>query len=197
MCNLGPCPISLSEIKQYLRIDFSEDDPLLTGLLLAACDWVQEQTGQQVMPATIVYAMDRFPNGPELRLPRPPLRSFTLLRYFDPNGSNVLLPCNEFIVDTFARPARIVLKPGRSWPQTDGRANGVLIEFDAGPSPDTQTTSVHRDPVRPLSPQLRQAIKFIVGHWYEHREAASDRRIDEVPIALQAILSMNTFREAQ
>jgi hypothetical protein len=59
-----------------------------------------------------------------------------------------------------------------------------MIEFDAGPTDG-----------RPISSSLLQAIRFMVGHWYENREAATDRHIEEVPLSVLSILNKHWFPE--
>lgn len=43
---------------------------------------------------------------------------------------------------------------------------------------------------------LKQAILLLVGHLYENREAATDRRIDEVPLGVQRIMWLFAQPEA-
>lgn len=180
-----PCvAITLADVKAHLRIDFSDDDAVLSSTLASAIDYVEAVTGQQILPATLKYTLDRFPNAREIILPRPPLRSVNSIRYVGRDGSEVTFPADFYRVDAARRPGRIILLPGKCWP-ADSEAACVSIEFDAGPYDD-----------RPLSPSLRQAVLFLTGHWYEHREAATDRRIDEVPLTFINILNQQSFPEA-
>jgi uncharacterized phiE125 gp8 family phage protein len=177
-------PLSLDEAKQYLRIDGTQDDPMLSLLIASAVEWVQDQTGTQVVPATLQLTLDAFPSSREIKLPRPPLTTVSSVSYFDPQGQYQTLSSDTYTVDAASKPGRIVLLPGHPWPVTDGRAAAVTVEFNAGPS-DGQ----------PLSPSLKQAIRFMVGHWFENREAATDRRIEEVPLSVLSILNKHWFPE--
>ena len=178
-------PLTTAEAKLYLRLDGSEDDAVVMMLIDAATDHVQNEINQQLVPATLSITIDAFPNAREIRLPRPPLRSVEAIRYFNPNGTEQVMPSSSFDVDEISKPGRIVLKPGVSWPATDGRPGAITIEFDAGPTSD-----------QPVPASLRQAIRFFVGQWFEHREGATDRRITEVPFAVRAILDNHRFVEA-
>lgn len=176
--------VTLAEAKAYCRIDGNDDDSVLVGLIAAATDWVAEETGTTVLPSTLRLTLDSFPTERELKLPCPPLRDVNVIRYTDDQGTSHTLSSSAYSTNTAARPGRITLNPGQQWPATSGRAASVTVEYDAGPSDD-----------RPLSPSLKQAILFTVAHWFEHREAATDRRIDEVPLTVQAVLSKHRFIE--
>lgn len=67
-------------------------------------------------------------------------------------------------------------------------AGGAAIDItDAG-------TETHFVGVVP--PQAVTAIKMLVGHWYEHREAATDIRAPvEVPLAVESLLGSIWFRD--
>jgi hypothetical protein len=81
-------------------------------------------------------------------------------------------------------------------------AGAVTITFEAGPTPVStiivpQGRFAQRpQPQRKLPESLRQAILFLVGHWYEHREAVTDRRMDDVPLTYKAIISRHSYIEA-
>lgn len=38
-------------------------------------------------------------------------------------------------------------------------------------------------------PAVKMAIKLLVGHWYENREAASEVRIEDAPLAFGALIA--------
>lgn len=48
---------------------------------------------------------------------------------------------------------------------------------------DASTTPVDDTFGIVLTPDLEQAMLLLIGHWYEHREAATDTAKAEVPIA--------------
>src|SRR5688572_769919 len=85
-------PVTLAEAKAHLRIDGADEDAVLNGILDAATEWVEDQTRQQLRPATLEYVLDQFPAGREIRLPKPPLRSVDAIRYFDPAGQHRAVP---------------------------------------------------------------------------------------------------------
>lgn len=177
-------PISLDEAKAYLRIDGNDDNAVVASLIEAATEWVEDQTGQQIRPASVVYSLDAFPLGREIKLPKPPLRSVDTVWYLNAAGNQQVFPFGTYAEDTVSRPGRVILKPGNSWPTTDGSPGCVWVEYDAG----------YANPAAVPS-SLKQAIRFMVGHWFENREAAIDRRIDAVPLTVESILQQHSFPE--
>lgn len=176
----SPSPITLIRAKQHLRIDDNAEDEQILALISAATDFLATETGQS-LAATTTYrlSLDGFPADREISLPKPPLQSVESIKWVDPNGQEQTLDPATYIVDASTKPGRIVLKPNQNWPTTDRSANCVNIDFTAG--------------YTALPFMLRQAILLLVGHWHEHREAAIDRRIDEVPIALRSIIDLHKF----
>lgn len=69
-------PVTLTELKSHLRVEDNTDDDLITGLGIAARDYVEKQTSRQIMPATFTLTLDSFPGGDGIiELPRPPFKA--------------------------------------------------------------------------------------------------------------------------
>ena len=77
-------PVSLVEAKLHLRVDFSEDDLLITALIAAARQAAETLTGRQLVTARWKYILDSFP-GPSL-MGVPAGKTFTL------PGHAILIP---------------------------------------------------------------------------------------------------------
>ena len=165
---------TLSELKQELRIDMTDDDLLLRDMMVAAEQDVETFTSRQLLTATWRLSADDW--QAEFRLPRPPAQSVDMIEYIDPDGTLQTLSTSIYQVDTRTEPARIRLAPNQSWPSLDRhRYNAVQITYKAGHS--------SRDAVPGM---LRRAVAQIVGDYYEHREgqldiAGSLKSIEENP----------------
>jgi uncharacterized phiE125 gp8 family phage protein len=177
--------VTLAEAKGHLRIDGTEDDADVTRFIAAATQYVEAETRTALVMAEYRLTLDGFPAGRAIQLPRPPLVSVGVVRYRDTAGQDQILASTVYTVDDVTRPARIVLKPGQSWPATDGSANCVRIDYLAG------HTTVDKVPAL-----LKSAVLLMVGHLFENREAATDRRIGTVPLAVESIIAMHAFPEA-
>jgi uncharacterized phiE125 gp8 family phage protein len=105
--------------------------------------------------------------------------------YRDAAGELQTLDSAAYTVDTVTRPGRIVLKPTASWPETSGEANAAEVRFTAGYGTAADVPQI-----------LKQCVLLMLGSMFEHREAAIDRRIDVVPLAVESIVSQHQFLEA-
>ena len=47
--------MTLSDVKQYLRVDFDDDDNLIQSLINTAIRYIQTQTGKQYVPTDEVW----------------------------------------------------------------------------------------------------------------------------------------------
>jgi uncharacterized phiE125 gp8 family phage protein len=68
-----PSPVTLEELRSYLRISGNDDDVTLAMLLDSATAWVEEQTTQMLRTTLMHLTLDSFPKGREIRLPSPTL----------------------------------------------------------------------------------------------------------------------------
>lgn len=174
-------PVSLTEALDHLRIDDENDNDTVNTLIPAAVEFIERATRQQLCPATYALTLDTFPTG-EIRLPKPPLQAVTGITYTTATGSAATVDPSTYTVDASQRPGRVVLKPGHSWPATDNSAANIRVTFTAG--------------YATVPFLLRQAIKFLIAHYFENREAATDKTTTEVPLAVQSIVDMHAFPEA-
>ena len=69
-------PVTLAELKAWCRVDTSDDDALITGLGIAAREYVEQALGRQLVTATFDLIYDAFPEA-AIRIPRPPVQSVT------------------------------------------------------------------------------------------------------------------------
>ncbi len=172
----------------HLRLDPTDDRCVLDqldALAQAAVEYVENETRTCITPTPYRLTLDGFPHGPALTLPRPPLRSVGGISYVGVDGTTAMVDPTLYAVDTSGRPGRAVLKLGQRWPETNRSAGCVQVEFTAG---YCNAADMPRS--------LRLACLMLAGHWYEHREAAMDRRIDEVPMAVSNILAQYRTQEA-
>lgn len=168
-------PLSLSEAKLALRVDVPDDDALIADLIRAAADYVQDQTWSSLYMQTWELVLPGFPGcvayrdcacywhaRPQaIRLPRPPAASIVAITYRDADGDAVVLDPGEYQLCTAEDGAWVVPAYGSQWPATNLEApEPVVIEYTAGYDGST----------RPFPMQAKQAVRLLVGHWYENRE---------------------------
>lgn len=177
-------PVSLGEAKNHLRVDISDDDDLITALITAAREYVEEASRRALITQTWRLSLPQFPAAVEIELPRPPLQSVTSVTYTDSDGSSSTFASSKYSVDTDSEPGRVRLVYGEDWPSdTLAETNPVQITYVAG----------YGDGSSDVPQRWRQAILLTVGHWYENREAvATGGGIPkELPLAVERLINMD------
>lgn len=155
-------PVSTDDAKLHLRVDIDDDDDLIDALVKAAREHVEIITRRALITQTWDYYLDEFPTGSVIEIPRPPLQSVTHVKYTDKDGTESTFSSASYHVDTDGEPGRIVLKYGESWPgDTLQTSNPIVVRFVAG----------YGESGASVPEAIIQAIKLLVGHYYENREA--------------------------
>ncbi|MEM7425192.1 MAG: head-tail connector protein [Pseudomonadota bacterium] len=160
--NSGPAvePVSTEEVRLHLRIDHADEDDLIASLVTAARVHIEVQTGQSLITQTWSVFQDVWPNAPAVTLPLTPVISVDAVRVYSEDDTPSDIDPSHYFVDTASRPARLVLRSGRSWPRPGRAANGAEVELTAGFGANASD----------VPEPLRQAVLQLVAHWYENRE---------------------------
>lgn len=169
---IGQEPVSLEDIKNYLRVDITDDDVLISNLIKTARDYVERITNRSIVTKKYEYILDAFPNG-YIQLPRPPLISVEQVVYKTADGVEKVF--TDYITDSESEPARIIAPNG--WPSESlYPVNAVKVTYQAGYSQ--------------MPESLKHAIYMLVAHWYENRQPfiATERIGKEVEFAVNALL---------
>lgn len=159
-------PITLAEVKTHRRVTGPDEDGLLTGLIAAARQLFEDETGRQVVTATWRGHLDRFPEcGQPIVIPKAPLLTVTGITYIDTAGVTQTWSSSEYTVATyagaFARPGYIYPAPEYVYPSVYDVKNAVAVTFTAG-----------YGAAAAVPEGVKAAIKNIVGDLYEEREHA-------------------------
>ena len=125
-------PISLAQAKRQLRVDGTDDDTFIAGLITAARSYVENYCSSQLVVATYQQKLDKFPCGDTISLNYPPLIDVTSITYVDSNGTTQTLATTVYSVLTTEKPGKIKLKYGQSWPSIRSQPDAVTITFRAG-----------------------------------------------------------------
>lgn len=161
-------PVTLSEAKAQLRVDGTDEDGLITSLIVAATLAVEEETGRALVTQTWDYAVpkpDRY-----VILPLAPVASISAMNYFDADDVLQSLTVSEFYLFNDNDTARVEPNYGISWPTMRNRPDALTITLIAGVA-DTDVLQT-----------LKQAILLLVTHWFESRDITG-RNINERPLA--------------
>lgn len=155
-------PVSLAEAKTQMRVDHSDEDDLFTEWISAARELVEYDTSRQYVTATWLLHRDKFPRRNEpIRINKPPVQSVASITYYDADGDLQTFASSKYRLDDTTAPGRIVLVNGESWPVVESsRPKAMTVEFVTGYGDESAVPK-----------RVKQAIKLLVGHWNEHREA--------------------------
>lgn len=161
-------PVHLDEVKDWLEVDYSDDDADVWAILKAARRHVEEVSGRALAAQTYKLTLDRFPCGPTLPLPRPPLRSVTSVTYLDTDGTEQTWASSNYEVIADGTPGAIYTE--NAWPATSARPGSVRVTFVAGYG--------NGDEAAP--PELLLAVRQLARHWYDQRSPVATGTISSV-----------------
>ena len=82
-------PVTATEVKSYLKIDFTDDDTLIETIISGVREMAEQRTGLSLIPSTIVYFEDSDYDD-EIRLPYPEHNAVTAVTQ---NGDDILSDC--------------------------------------------------------------------------------------------------------
>ena len=170
-------PITLSEAKNFLRVDHSDDDTLISALITASRQMCEEYTRRILVTTTIDEYFDKFPmNRWEnlsnlIYLSRGPVASITSVKYVDEIGSEVTITSDQYIIDTISEPARIQSTAG--WFAAAGVVNQVIVRYVVG----TDVSSIPKP--------LIQGMMLVISDLYDQR----NDRVKALPTASEYLWS--------
>lgn len=173
-------PVTLADVKTYLRIDGTTEDALITELIGSARGWVERTTGRSLTTQTWLLSFDAWPEGRIIYLPRPPLQAVNTIKVYDDQGNATTLSSDSYLTDINEDSPRIIFKTNGSRPKPGQVANGIEIEFMAG----------YGDLSTDVPAPLAQAVKLLSAHWYENRELLEDSGLPSTPKGIEAVLSL-------
>ena len=169
-------PITTSDMKDHIKVDISDDDDLIDTYTSSARQYVEDIMGRQFISATWTLYYDSFPTV--ITVPRPPLQSVTSIQYYDTDGVLQTLSSAIYTADTTSQPGRIVEAYSQVWPSTRDIPNAVIVTVVAG----------YGATAADVPAKIKQAIKLMVGHWYENREQTQIIDMKELPKAVESLI---------
>ncbi len=147
-------PVTLADMRQFLRLDSDREDSLLTGLIKAARETLEQQAGLALINQTWRLYADHWPRHGLITICKYPVRSIVSATAYAEDGTPVVVAAQDVRLDEAARPARLYLAA-----QSTNPLSGLEVDFVAGFG-ETGTD---------VPDALRHAIMTLVAHWYEFR----------------------------
>lgn len=174
--------VQLADMLAHLNLTAGLDDALVQDKINAAEAWIMQFTGSVFLTQTLVADFDGF--GRHLELPVKPVQSITSITYLDPTLTQQTLATNAYVatpLNSGFDPTYVYPATGTRWPCAARVKGAVTVTLQAGYGSDPTTVPV----------PFYEAIKLLVAHWYENREAAlvGAGTFGELPLGLPEILT--------
>ena len=177
-------PLVAEEVKLHTRVDHSAEDSLLEAYIVAARMFCEETTSRALITQTIEVNFDAFPDScREITIPVAPVQAIDSVKYIDENGDTQTLDPSAYSVSV-GNVGRIKPAKGHQWPKALEALDVVKITATVG----------YGDTSDKVPEVIKQAMRLLVAHFYENREAASIRKIEQAPLAVQALLNLYVWR---
>ena len=166
------------DAKLFLRVDHNDEDVLIKSYIAAVRSFCENWQNRAYITQEWRLTLDNFPNRDYILIPRPPLQSIETFTYKDKDGDTHNF--EDYEVDTDSEPGRVYLSPNKEWPTVDLFPKAaVTIEFKAGYGDDADN----------IPEEKMQAMRLLLGEWYEMREAVIVGSIvNELPFAVESLM---------
>ncbi len=171
-------PVTLSEAKAHLRIDHTAEDSVLTEMIVAARQALEDASDLALITQSWQVALDAWP-GAVVELPKRPAQSVTEVRVTGLDGVAAILVSSAFELKTAGGMARLVKTPSAIWTGPGRLVGGIEIDYVAGYG--SAASDVPR--------ALRQALLMVIAHVYENRELLSRESGAPLPAGVDALLA--------
>jgi uncharacterized phiE125 gp8 family phage protein len=150
-------PVSLAEAKAHLRVNWSDDDALITAYAKAARSGVEAYLKAACLATTYQLKLDRFPATIELPVGPVLTADGFSIKYLDDAGDEQTLAAGKYKVSLGER---AIVRPsyGNTWPSTRAELDAVTVEFVAG-WPEANLPAV-----------IKAAVLLWLGDLYSNRE---------------------------
>lgn len=176
--------LSVDELKEHLRVDHSDEDMLIEGYGKAAMNQIEEFTSRALLTQTWDVWFADWPEDGALELPRPQLQSVTSVKYTPAGGVQQTLSPSVYRVESEREPGRVRPAFGQEWPgETLDTGLPLVVRMVCG-WPDAESVPAG----------VVQALRWLVGHMYEHREGVSLANVPPAVMPMAVQWSLQPYR---
>lgn len=163
-------PLTLTEVKTWLKVSGSDEDDLLDSLIAAARQSAEKYCGIGLGSQTVT---EKFPclNQRGMALSVSPVIAVSSISYKDLAGDSQTLSTDYYGVDAQRRPGRIYPIPHQPFPLTYDTPDAVTVTYTAG-----YTT---------IPDSVKTAMLLMIADWYDNRTDG----VRTMPTASQILLN--------
>ena len=175
-------PVTLSEVKVYMRVTATDEDSLIQTLISAARHQAEEYTRRAFILQTWQMWIDDVAELDDvLEIPLPPLFAVNSVKYYDNAGTEYTYSSSNYFQDTVSEPGRIYLKNGAAWPTSTRRYQGMVVEFQAG---------YGSSPTDVPSPIRTALFRMIATNFEQREDIALGKAMIKIPQDAKNILDL-------
>ena len=182
-------PISLAELKSYLKIPVSNttDDALIILLIELVTEVAEKITRRDFITRTYnTFRSQAAFTAPSIELRRSKLLVINSIDYINNDGTPTNIPSTVFDTTVSNDFSNIFLNVNESWPEdVEDRPQSITIDFDAGYGPASTNVPA----------ALRLALMQHAANYYENRgDCACDSESAAAAIPIQARKIYDLFK---
>ena len=182
-------PLSLAEAKEWLRLDTTDEDDLVSALIVSARLIVEASTRRVLLTQTWRLALDRWPRDPfddewfgagrkTIEVPFAPFQRVAQISVVNASGAAVVVSPSAYGVDAAPDRARIYFLSAP--PKPAPPLAGIAIDVVAG----------YGDQPVSVPEPLRLAVRLLVSRWFENRgDVEADAAADRLPGPVGALVA--------
>jgi uncharacterized phiE125 gp8 family phage protein len=176
-------PLTLAEVKNFLKEEQATNNDLITAMIVSARKIAEGKCNRRLVTQTVKLSLDDFPSE-DIEIQGSPIQSISTVKYYDDDNNLQTLAATNYQLDITEEPARFGISSTGEWPSVYDRFNAVEITFVAG-----------YGLAAAVPDNIKQAMYFMIGHWYENREdVVVGRQVNEVPQASEALLALERVK---
>lgn len=143
-------PIELNFVKNFLKVDFDEDDDLITNIIKTAITQCETNINKSLVQKTFIYSLYELKDS-SLILPYPPIISITSIKIIDYQQNEITLENTEYFLDNIGNILNFKNKSNNFY--------RIDIEYKAG--------------LTTINDELIQALLMHIARMYEDRSGYS------------------------
>jgi uncharacterized phiE125 gp8 family phage protein len=164
----------LPTAKQHMRVDFTDDDEIITNYLQFAISYFENQTGLAVFGSTVAWLPNVATGASQYQCPAQPVSSFVVT-------SETVDVSSEYALQSASpiEPVWLVKSDGTAWPAD--AAVDLVVGFTAAAQ---------------IRPSVLGDILRIAASLYEHRESISTLSLEHVPFWMNDLLTAHWIPRA-
>ncbi|MFZ5821796.1 MAG: head-tail connector protein [Chloroflexota bacterium] len=125
-------PVSLSEAKTHLRVEHTDDDVLITGLIAAARQAAEARTGRALVTQKWRQTLDAWPDDGVIELDKPRLISVESVSYLAIDGTRQTLDPAAYQAVTDTLIGTVQPTYGTYWPPCRDTPGSLRVDYTAG-----------------------------------------------------------------